>query len=444
MIFHVVAFALLLHVQFWGAGLAVLAMPRRWRRFWPMLVMPAGFALQSAIVWAGAWANLRGTNRYALAGELIPFALLVIAFRRRGPGRAFAEFSRWSGVALATVACLATAVGPLALASKGLTTVSLGSNDAADYAAGARVLMEFAHGDREGFIGLTEVVRVMSVDNFFDFWLRLNHFTPSALMALNGSVLHCAPHEIVGLTTLVIFAGALPVVFWIARALLRLRPGASWLVMAIYAASPIPWYAVAHVATGQLLAGPAIALLTWAGVALWREPLTWRRGVQFAGVLAIGCWLVLGSYNFFLVVCLAPAIAFAGGLALVRGEWRRFARWLLLVLAPLAACALVFADRVAGLLERLQLFQSYDFGWRIPVLTPEGWLGLLRGPDLAAWPAVVRWLLALGVIVLALRGAVRMARRGGARRSRTAPPCQTPFRTPSRRRGRYSPGLCRD
>ena len=34
-----------------------------------------------------------------------------------------------------------------------------------DYAAGARVLMEFARSDRDGFIGLSEVVRVMSVDN---------------------------------------------------------------------------------------------------------------------------------------------------------------------------------------------------------------------------------------------------------------------------------------
>ena len=46
---------------------------------------------------------------------------------------------------------------------------------------------------RTGFLGLTEVVRVMSVDNFFDYWLRLNHFTPSALIALKSSVLGREP-----------------------------------------------------------------------------------------------------------------------------------------------------------------------------------------------------------------------------------------------------------
>ena len=50
MIHHLVAFALLLHVLFWGAGAALLAMPRPWRRLWPVLIVPLGFALQSAVV----------------------------------------------------------------------------------------------------------------------------------------------------------------------------------------------------------------------------------------------------------------------------------------------------------------------------------------------------------------------------------------------------------
>ena len=60
MIHYAVAFALLLHVLFWGAGAALLAMPRPWRRLWPVLIVPLGFALQSAVVWVGAHAGLRG------------------------------------------------------------------------------------------------------------------------------------------------------------------------------------------------------------------------------------------------------------------------------------------------------------------------------------------------------------------------------------------------
>ena len=60
----------------------------------------------------------------------------------------------------------------------------------------------------------------MSVDNFPDYWLRLNHFTPSALIALNGSVLGFVPHELATLVTALALAAVVPLVFWISRALL--------------------------------------------------------------------------------------------------------------------------------------------------------------------------------------------------------------------------------
>lgn len=417
MIHFAVAFGLLLHVLWWGAGLAVLAMPWRWRRFWPVLVVPAGLALQSAVVWAGALANLPGTNSYARWSEVVPLALLAVAWWRRGGRSRWADVQRIGLVGLASAACLVLLVAPLAWAAKGLTTTSLGSCDAGDYAAGARVLQEFARAERGGFLGLTEVVRVQSVDNFFDYWTRLNHFTPAALIAFNGSVLDCAPHELTSLLTMVLLAGSLPVVFWMARAVTGFSGGPSVAVAVLFGLSPLMGYVAGHVAMGQLLAAQAVALITWAGVALWRGRLTRGRGAQFAAVLAVGYWLLLGSYNFFVVLCLVPAVAHAGGLALWRGAWRRFGQWLLVMLAPLAVCAVVFAGRVAGLIERFQLLRQYDFGWKIPALSPEGWLGLVSGPELEPWRiGGLRWLLAAAVTVLlawAAARAVRERRRKG-------------------------------
>jgi hypothetical protein len=416
MIHFPVAFAVLAHVLFWGAGLAMLVMPRAWRRFWPVLVVPAGLALQSAVVWAGAAAGFKGTNSYAWWSEVVPATLLAVGLWRVGRGRAGSPASRllpqalraaWVDgqrigvVGLTSAGVLVLLVAPLAWASKALTTISLGSCDAGDYGAGARVLQEFARTDRGGFLGLTEVVRVQSVDNFFDYWTRLNHFTPSALIAFNGSVLGCGPDELTSVVTMVLLAGSLPVVFWMARAVIGFGGGASVVVALLYGVSPLTWYAVGHVAPGQLLAAMAVALITWSGVALWRSRLTGRRGAHFAGVLAIAYWLLLGSYNFFVVLCLVPALAYAGGLTLWRGEWRKFAQWGLIMLAPLAVCAGLFAGRVAGLIERFQLLRTYDFGWKIPGLTPEGWLGLVSGPDLEPWRwAGIRWGLAALVVGL--------------------------------------------
>jgi hypothetical protein len=404
--FFLAAFGLLRHILFWGAGLALWLTPRPWRRWWAVFAAPAGVLLQSAVVWVGAFANLPGTNSYARWSELLPVVLLAaVLVRKRRQGLGCAQvWGGWrslGGVWLAMAIALGAMILPMALSLPELTTSSLGSCDAADYAAGARVLQEFARSERGGFIGETEVVRVQSVDNFYDFWLRLNHFTPSAVVALNGSVFGLAPHELIGVATAVFLALSLPVVFWLARAGLRYRPAVSGSIAALYGISPITLYAVYHVATAQLLAAMAIALLTWAGVALWRQGAGWRRGMAMGGLLAVAYGLILGSYNFILIVCLVPSVAFAGGQALWKNDWRRLLRWTVLMLAPLVFVGIFFLDRVLGLVERFILFGQSDFGWRIPMLTPEGWLGMVAGPGLDGFSnSVLRWALGGGAIAL--------------------------------------------
>ena len=81
--YYIVAAGLLLHALYWGAGLAVLVMPRPWQRFWPVLAPSGGLTLQSLAVWAGAYANLPGTNSYAWWAESIPAAMLLVALWRR-------------------------------------------------------------------------------------------------------------------------------------------------------------------------------------------------------------------------------------------------------------------------------------------------------------------------------------------------------------------------
>lgn len=396
---------MLAHLFFWGAGLAALITPRRWRRFWPVFALVTGTMLQSLVVWAGAYANLPGTDAYARWCEVLPVVLLAVAWRRIG---IWPTLWQYRGLGLAMLASLWLVTWPLSQSFKGgLTTSSIGSCDAADYAAGARVLREFAHSDRSGFIGLTEVVSVRTTDNFFDFWLRLNHFTPSALMAFNGSVLGLEVHEVVGMLTVALLVGTLPLVYWLARTLLRLRPRVALGIALLYGLSPVTWYAAYQVAPGQLIAAQAIALLTWAGVALWRQQGGWEGGLAFSGMLFTGYALVLGAYNFIILVCLVPAAGFAAGCALWRAEARRLTDWAVLMLSPLLVAALVNYERVDGLIERMSLFQQYDFGWRIPALGPEGWLGFVADGQLNAFTGAVRWWLAAVALVLILAGWAR-------------------------------------
>jgi len=387
---YAVGFGALLHVLFWGAGLAMTAMPKRWRRFWPVVAAPAGLALQSLVVWLCTYLGLAGTDAYAWWCEIIPVIWWIVEWRRRGRVL-FGETVKFAGLWLVMVAQLSLVLVPFARITRGLTTVSLGSMDAADYAAGARVFKEFAHSDRSGFLGLTEVVRVASADNFYDFWLRLNHFTPSALVAFNGTIFDCQPHELISVFTAVLLTCSLPAVFWLVRAGVRYSVLSSLAVTLLYGFSPITLYAVYHVAMGQLLAAPAIALITWAGVAVWRRPNSRQKILEFGAVLAIAYAVILGSYNFVVIVCLVPAVAYVGGLGLRQGEWRRWANWAAAMLVPLAVTAVVFWGRTAGLEERFRLFRAFDFGWRVPVVTPEGWLGLVANHLLDPLGGALRW-----------------------------------------------------
>ena len=115
-----------------------------------------------------------------------------------------------------------------------LTSAAVGSCDAADYATGARVFKEFSRHDRSGFLGNTDLAGSLPVDNFYDFWLRLNHFSPSALIALHGSLCGRQPYELTSLLGIVLLTLGLPGVFWLARSAFRFGPAGSLAVTSIY------------------------------------------------------------------------------------------------------------------------------------------------------------------------------------------------------------------
>jgi len=415
MVFLAAGFGLFLHIFFWGLGLAWLITPRPWRRWWPVFVGLAGVGLQSAVVWVGVQLDLEGAGSYGRWSLILPAGLLALAWWREGSA-GWRAFVRLSGLWVVMAVVLSALVFPLASASKRLTTVSIGSCDAADYAAGARVLQEFASSDRIGFIGLTEVVRVQSVDNFFEYWTRLNHFTPSALIALNGAVAGLQPYQLVTVAGAVFLVLGIPFAFWLARSALRLGPAGALVVALIYGLSPLLWYAFAHGSLSQLLAAPGIALITWVGVILWRSGARWRQSAGLAGLLALAYWSILGGYNFIVVVCLVPAMAFAAGQAVWTGAYAKLFRWGCGMFLPLLAVSLTFSERVVGLVDRFKLFQQYDFGWKIPALSPEGWYGLVGTVTLNGYGDTLRWVLS-GLLVLGLFVALFLAAK---RRQATA------------------------
>jgi|JI10StandDraft_1071094.scaffolds.fasta_scaffold58588_1 hypothetical protein len=411
MLYYLTAVALVAHTVFWGLGLSWLVLPRVWRR-WGWVFAPAfGWALQSAVVWAGAHSLLAGTGTYAWASELLPLGLLITAIGRRRAQR----FHGWGAVLGVGLSAGWLLLSPMAAPGRGLTTSSLGSCDQADYAAGARTFQEFSRGDRTGFLGLPEVTKVRSADYFFDFWLRLNHFTPSALLAHNAAVFGVEAYRLVSVTAAVLVLLNLPLLFFMARVLVGVR--GPWLVGvgALYALSPLNAYAVHQGALGQLYAAQGIALLTLGLFGASRAAHGSRSVWPFLPLVVAAVWLLAGSYNFILLVCLAPA----GAALLGQLGWKRdlaaVARVLGLLGVAGAICAVLFWGRFVGLAERFSLFEQYDFGWAVPLASPEGWLGLLRDTGLHAWPVAARVGLSVGVMGLYGWGVIGLSRRHPAR-----------------------------
>lgn len=420
MVWYFTGVALLLTIFFWGIGLTFLVLPRRWWRFWSVFCPYFGLALQSALVWGVAHVAvaLRGTDRYAGWALLLPAGLSLGAVWRVGGwrplGRLLGEgIVRPWGLWLATAVTFAVVVYPFTRPPGTLTCVAMSSCDAADYAVGARVFKEFSADDRTGFLGLTEVVQIGSVTNFYDFWLRLNHFTPSALIALNGSLLGVPPHELTSLLGVVLLALNLPAVWWLARTVFRLQGWGATLVALLYGLNPILLYAVYQTALAQLLAAPAVALLFWLGLRAWRGPGTWRHYACLGGLLLMIHWLIFGSYNFVVVFCYAPLLAYVGARMVVGGRWREGWRWLAWVGSGLLVSLPLFPGRVISIPERLGLFQATSFGWRIPPLDYAGWFGLVDGEKLAPTAHWSARALAAGLLGLLAWAAVDLWHRGG-------------------------------
>lgn len=407
MLYYLTAGGLILHTFFWGYGLAFLSLPRKWSRWGWCFVPGFGFALQSAAVWAGAHTSFAGTNSYAWGTESIPALLLIFSVWRRKP-----RLSRsvgWVAVAMIAIGCFFLA--PMARPGAGLTSSSLGNCDQADYAAGARVFQEFSRDDRGGFMGQSEVTKVRSADYFFDFWVRLNHFTPSALIAHNASIFGVESFRLVSVTAAAVAILNLPIVFFLARLAVGMR--GLWLFgfVVLYGVSPLNAYAIYHGQLGQLYAVQGIAMLTVAVLGAGRFAFEQKRAWAFLPLALAAFWLLAGSYNFILLVCLAPGAAWL----LIRfwrpADWLRIARVIAVVATALGLCAALFWGRFDGLIERFSLFHQYDFGWAVPLFSPESLLGMFKDSRLNGWTLPVRTLLSIFAVVLWVGGLLSLMRR---------------------------------
>lgn len=405
MLYYLLAAGIVLHAFFWGAGLAWLGVPRPWRHWWWAFAPGLGLGLQSAVVWLGAQADLPGARSYAWTAEAVPIALLVAAFFRAGGSGVRRRLRELRGAAAIVVLGLAAGwmlLSPMAAVSRGLTTISLGSSDQADHAAGARVLQEFSSEDRVGFLDQPEVTEIHGVKSFFEQRLKFGAFIPEAVIAHDGALFGVEPRRMVGVMAVALVLCQLPLAFVGARAVFRLR-GTSVGVAAIAGFSPLVAYAVHHGALGVLGAAVGLTVLTLAVVGLGRAALTGRSGWCWLVLLLAGGWLTAGSDERLLPWSLGPGMAWVMLEALRRAQLHALGRVLVVVVVAAELLAVGFWDRIDGLIRQSGAGAELTSGWPMPRLTPEAWLGFVSGvglePRASGARAGILGLVALGWLV---------------------------------------------
>jgi len=369
-----------------GAPCALLCLPPRWRMHWPVVAPLAGVAWISLVTWIAITAGqpiaatvVWGTS----AGALGLMAVAVRVERERIVRLIIGGLRRHAGVLALAILALVAIAWPATQARLGLTTVSLGSCDAPDYAAGAALMRDIPPGDLSGFNGQTETVALRSVGTFHEHWLRLNHFAPASMLAWFSVLFGLPLFKLVTALAIALHAAAVPAVFWVARSGLRLDAWSAVAVAAAWACSAPAVYGVAQVALGQIMVVPAVAWLTWAGLKAQDEGGSWRGALRWAPLAAAGFVVLIAAYTFALVFVLAPLAVALGWRAWSGRAWARLARAAASGAVALAGVALVLRERMAGLADRFSLFEAIDFGWPIPVLTPERWLGWFGDAHLA-------------------------------------------------------------
>lgn len=385
----------------WGMGLALLVTPPGLRKHAWLLMPGLGLALQMAVVWYGVWLNLPGTDSYHIWAEAIPLGLLIGALatrRRRRAAKTFLVGRQTWIVGAITVTSMLLLASPLITGGNGANTISLGNCDAPDYAAGARAMQQFRFDSQEGFLGQPDVHGLPAVGGFFGYWVRLNHFGPAAMIALNSSALGVPVYKIISLLGMLFFAALVPLTYVVARVVFGHPAWIGFLASGVIGLNPFWYYATYHGSLGQLLGGLGCTAVILTGGWMLRGPPTARRLARGLPLAVLAHWIVIGSYPFMVAFAYGLLGAWCLARAIQDRSIRRLVACVASSLAVLGLCFALFPSRLIGVYTSIRFFGNAQLGWPIPRADVAGFWGMVADSSLS--PLSSAWGVALNVFLL--------------------------------------------
>src|SRR5437763_13343459 len=137
-----------------GLGFTILLLPESLRRYTLILAPWVGYSYASLICWHNFYFGGRIGPHTAKVVLIPPVFCLIVALARSSPNswRAIMNAPVLGALAVAAVSFVIVSI-PVFGSGTDLTTVSLGNNDVAHYAAISRFLLEFTRSSTDGFVG---------------------------------------------------------------------------------------------------------------------------------------------------------------------------------------------------------------------------------------------------------------------------------------------------
>jgi hypothetical protein len=293
-----------------------------------------------------------------------------------------------------------------------LTTVSLGNNDIATYAAMARYLSEFSRHSMEGFVGqmaLSPLPLEWATKDFY--------FGPASFVAFASKLLGLMPHQELSLCVFLLSALCAAVTFILLNETLQLSARVALFGVAFVAFHPMIQYVALEGFFPQVV-GMGLALLIFCtntklldkNNARFDNPKLWVL------LTLLTCGLLL-NYPHMLVFVWFFVAFYSIILAFLERSLPRIKICAVANILALLGTALILPQRIGPFVAIFRVYAAAEAGWFIPWMAPNYIAGLMYKNPLLDAESDWRVRLALSIILaLAFMCSMYIAQRNGFRR----------------------------
>ena len=394
-----------------GLGFTILLLPESLRRYTLIFAPWIGYCYVGLACWP---IFLYGGPIGRQTARLIlipPVLCLIIELVRKRParlGRAIKDVPTLGALAIAAAGFIVLSIPIIFWRAGSLTTVSLGNNDIAHYAAISRFLMEFPRNSTEGFVG--QMSTGLSLP--FEWAARTVYFGPFSFVAFTGRLLGLMPHQHLSLSTFLLSAFGAAVVFPLLRETLKVRISVALLGVAFVAFHPMIEFIALEGFYAQVV-GTGLALIIF----FINTKLLERKRLDFDAIrlglliTVFTCGLQF-SYPHMLVFLWFFVAVYSIILAFLERSLEGIKVCALTNILAILATALICLKRLGPFFQLFKTYASSELGWFIAWMTPDYVVGLMYKNPMEEAVSDWRVRLALSILVaLAFVFAMYMARR---------------------------------